>query len=60
MIQQTKFIYSPFGRALEQQTKTTEDQGGEKKKNQMKNLMNFFKNMIIILKKMKENMKYLN
>ena len=32
MIQQTKFIYSPFGRALEQQTKTTEDKGGEKKK----------------------------
>ena len=32
MIQQTKFIYSPFGRALEQQTKTTEDQGGDKKK----------------------------
>ena len=30
MIQQTKFTYSPFGRALEQQTKTIEDQGGKK------------------------------
>ena len=30
MIEQAKFTYSPLGKALEKQTKTTEDQRGEK------------------------------
>ena len=29
-IEQTKLTYSPLGKALEKQTKTTEDQGGNK------------------------------
>ena len=30
VIEQAKFTYSPLGKALEKQTKTIEDQGGEK------------------------------
>ena len=70
VIEQAKFTYSPLGKALEKQTKTTEDQGGEKQikaleEHRKKPLVEFnklIKNDFIIAKDsipLKEQKKYL-
>ena len=40
LIEQVKFTYSPLGKALEKQIKTTEDQGEKQKKKQLKSMEN--------------------